>query len=232
MKNKNAICVVSIGRDHLLQYSLPTIEHYGKKYNADVRVIKDSKWNFDKRNGYNYLTFEKYQAGDVLEEYERVLRLDSDVIVSPSAPNLFDTDPNIIYATREDVLDRRYDRLKQIHLVKQAMGNIPEWNDFYINGGVVLASKKHKEIYTIKKEEVEEIYSKNLGPFKEQTFLNWRIRKNKFPVCDLGPRFNRMSMFKNVIKKEDAFIIHYAGSQLGKEEDMKNDFEKYFRGSL
>jgi hypothetical protein len=45
MKNKNAIFVVSVGDDSKLNYSLPTFNSYADKVNADVILIRDSKYN-------------------------------------------------------------------------------------------------------------------------------------------------------------------------------------------
>ena len=147
MKNKNAILVVSIGDDSKLKYSLPTFNLYADKVNADVVLIKESKYNLKGKfsGGYNYLTFEKNQIFDYLDKYERILRLDNDVLITPKAPNYFELDPSFIYVSREDVGSRRPHRLNEITNIKKALGDIPTWNDLYFNSGVMLVSTEHKK---------------------------------------------------------------------------------------
>ncbi|MFW5847698.1 MAG: glycosyltransferase [bacterium] len=223
---KNSVIVVSIGRDEHLNISLPTIENYCNKFDINLEIIKKSKWNFKKKNGYNYMTFEKNQVYNFYEKYDKILRLDSDIIITPNCPNLFELDDNNIYGVYEDVGSRKNNRRNQIKLVKKSCGDILDWNSGYINSGVVLASKKHKEIYNIN-DKIEKIYDINLGDFKEQTLLNWKIRNYGYNIVNLGYKYNHMSMFE---KTHDlSYIIHFAGPQNGKVDKMKNVYKKFYK---
>jgi len=225
---KNCICIISIGRDHLLDMCLKSVEGYCDKFNIDLKVLKEKKINLKTSKQYNYLTFEKNQVYELYDEYDRILRLDSDILIKPNTPNLFLLKSDYIYASREDVYSRRMSRLSEIKLIKSELGDIPSWNDFYFNSGVILASYQHKEIYQISEQDKKIIESKNLGSFKEQNFLNWRCRINNFKIRDLGPKYNRTRIYDNIISKEESYILHYAGPQKGKREKMLSDYEKFF----
>ena len=107
---KNLIFIVSIGRDNYLKYCLPSVKVYCKKYNIDLKVISTPFYNIPYSFEYNYNTFEKNQVYNHIEGYDRILRLDSDIIINPNAPNFFELDPNNIYVTYEDVGPRKIER--------------------------------------------------------------------------------------------------------------------------
>lgn len=223
---KNSIVLISINRDKYLKYSLPTVEKYCDKHNIGLELITKPKWGFENKNGYNYLTFEKNQTYDFFDKYDRILRLDSDVIITPNCPNLFEnTDFDYIYVVFEDVGSRLNNRRKQMKLIQKTMGNINGWNSGYFNSGVVLSSKKHAEMYNIEKIQ-HKIYKLNLGLFKEQTLLNWNVRNLGFEIKNLGFEYNHMSMFGNDYNKSK--IIHFAGSQNSKEEKIKKIYNKFY----
>lgn len=224
---KNLIFIVSIGRDEYLQYCKPSVENYCKKFNIDLKIITTPKYNLPVTNEYNYNTFEKNQVYNHIEGYDRILRLDSDVIISPNAPNFFDSDPNNIYVTYEDVGTRKSTRLQQIQLSKHSLGNVEGWDEGYFNSGVVLFSSHHKEIFNLNLTDLQ----KPLGAFKEQTYLNWQCRKHGFNVVNLGKDFNHTRIFEEPwcgSNRLEAGIIHYAGPQDTKEQKMKTDYEYFF----
>lgn len=228
---KNALVIVSIGRDEYLKYSLPTFEKYCKKNNLELEIIKNNKWNLENKkeskHNYNYINFAKNQVYDCFDKYDRILRLDSDIIISPNCPNIFKiTNENYIYGVREDVGSHKKVVNKQIEIVKKSCGDIPNWNEGYINGGVVLTSKKHKEIFNIK-DIIKNIYDIELGGMKEQTYLNWRIKKLGFEINYLDYKFNHVGIFPSNYDK--SYIIHFAGRQDGKVKKLRNMYNKLYK---
>jgi len=225
----NAVVVVNIGRAHLMRWALPSISAYCSRTGARFHPINEPRWSLGTHQGYNYGTFEKFQVYELFDTYERILRLDADVIVSPTCPNLFETDPHKVYAVREDRFSRKASRLKQMKLVQQTLGTLPEWTSGYVNSGVVLASREHRRAFRLRN--AKKVLRMNLGEFKEQTMLNWRLRYLGFRVVDLGPAFNHMSMFDEHADREKAHILHYAGAHGPKAEAMRRDYTRLFGGS-
>jgi len=225
---KNCICLISIGREEIFEYSYPTIKSYANKVDADLIVINKKKYNIDKKDNYNYLTFEKNQIYDLFDKYDRILRLDSDIIIKENCPNLFDNPVGKFYCVFEDVGIKESQRRNEIKLIKTQLGQIPNWSKGYFNSGVILCDKEHKEIFDI---DIEVIQKNSLGSFKEQNYLNWLVRNKGLEIIDLGHKYNHMGFFTSHFKlnKDDSYILHYAGKQNIKPQDMKNDLKKYFK---
>ena len=241
----NAVVIISCGRDQMLELTLPSVIKYCETHNFNLEVIREPIYNFGERGGYNYGTFEKFQCFNLFEKYDRILRLDADIIVTPSAPNIFEFVPNEnIGVVNEDVGRRQRDRRKQIENIKTDMGglftniempkHIKEWKTGYFNSGVVVASKEHALVFKLNRGIfVRRFLShpKKLGPFKEQTLLNWRVRLADIPLTPLCYKFNHMSMFTEMGKDpKNSWFIHYAGPQHGKIKKIKKGVE-YFYGS-
>lgn len=229
--NNNAIIIISIGRDHHLKWCLPYAKYYCNKHNIDLVVVTESPWQFKQTNKYNYNTFQKYLVYDYFDQYDRILRLDSDIIINPHSPNFFDNPKGNIYVSFEDVGSRKLDRHRQLQNVQKELGKVKNWTEGYFNSGVILCDKKHKSIFKI---DIDSIYNFDLGPYKEQTMLNWKVRHAQFPIVNLGSSFNFTRMFEespfNLDRKKEAHIIHYAGPQQEKVDKMYSDFkffEKY-----
>lgn len=224
--NTKAIFVVNINRDLDFKYCLPSLQIYSQKTNADLIVIDKPKYNFNIKGNYNYSTFEKNQIYTFLDKYERILRVDSDVIITPNAPDYFEFDPSYFYVSREDVGSRKNNRLNEIKVIQSSLGVIPGWSDFYFNSGVVLASNIHKEAFNISRID----FSKNLGQFKEQNVLNWNVNNLNFKLKDLGKDFNHTRIFEESEFNSNRLasnIIHYAG-QRKRENRMEKDYFKLF----
>ena len=215
----NAVVVIGIGRDQVLDLSMQTVERYCEKYSLPLEVIKKAKYGYENRPHYRYINFEKNQVYDLLGKYDRILRLDSDVLITASCPDIFEEFPEDCFtAVPEDVGDRKTDREHQMEIAQEELG-LTLW-DRYFNSGVVLASKQHKEAFNIQE---YNLYNKYLGDYKEQTLLNWRVANLKYKTYWASHKYNHLSMFSEDIR--NSYIIHYAGGQAEKPSKMKNDLE-------
>jgi hypothetical protein len=70
----------------------------------------------------------------------------------------------------------------------------------YFNTGVFLVSKKLRTIFSLGDD-----YFRN---FFEQTYLNYKLMKNKISIKELDVKFNCMLCAHN---KNEGYFIHYAG---------------------
>lgn len=172
----------------------------------------------DTADGYNYRTFNKFDLSELFTIYDRVLRLDVDTIVLPSCPDLFQLPAGRVYCSFEDLGSRRESRLEEIERAKQVLGDVPNWGSGYFNSGVLLVDAAHQQMFQVNvgSKELAE-----LGPFKEQTLLNWNARKCGYSIQDLGPKFNRTRAVKDVCPVSDAWILHFAGPQKWKSWKMR-----------
>ena len=223
----NAIVTLAIGSfaNSLLDISGPLFSEYSRKIGADYIVIKDEKFA---NLGLNMPSIEKFQLYEILEQYNRIIYLDADIILSPHLNNLFDVVP---YDMIGAVYDNRFnipqfsedDEHENAHLqdmidIQNILGNI-NWIDGYINTGVLVCSDIHRDIF--KNPYLQIGLSRQ---YYEQTLLNYNIYKLQYPVFPLDRKYNGMIINGftcedvNYVSpcypgqnKKDALIMHFAG---------------------
>ncbi len=229
--SEHAVCVTGVNMDEELELTLPFVKKYCTKYDLDLITIDTPELNVTGKKKYNYLKFEKNQVYNYFDQYNRILRLDADLLISPQCPNVFDIVPqDEIGGVFEDVGSRLKNRRnKQIRAIKKVFGDLENWESGYVNAGVLVVSSQHRELFQIDSY-VREVLRKNrLGAFQEQNILNWKIRKTGFRIRDLGYKFNHMSMFSEPWhgnkSKYDSFILHIAGGHKKSYRKLKKDAE-------
>ena len=163
----------------------------------------------------------------------QILVLDSDLLILKSCPNLFEiVHAGTVGTIYEDVGSRQADRRSRIKKVQTAFGDVG-WTEGYINTGVAIFSKEHKELF---KHDSNTKLWLDLG--YDDVFLGWRIHKMGIPVFTLDFTFNHMSMFSEewngFANRADSHIVHYAGNgfyfNVDKVEQIKQDkltFKRY-----
>lgn len=225
--SKTVIFTIAINDLPYFRYTIPTIEKYAKRIGCDFICIKEPKIN------YNNIYFEKFYLLELLEKYERVLYLDGDVIISPTAKNIFETCPyeNIFYAFNENgegVMDRDM-------FIEPLLRYRLNWEEIngkfrYFNAGVLLISspqKKYLEDY-IELSKIKHVLDWNT----DQTLFNYLVSINEIPFESLDYSFNRMFMGNsdNDCERLKANFIHYAGEDIFSKGDklktIKHDYEK------
>ena len=73
--------------EELYEYSVKSVKQYAKKYNLNYKLVTDQKIN------WIHPTFERFDLffnDQWWKDYTHILYLDTDVIVWPKAPNVFD----------------------------------------------------------------------------------------------------------------------------------------------
>ena len=181
-----------------------SLKKYAKKCDADFKVLDDSTCS----ESVAYLMYRILKIYDLFEDYDRILHLDSDMLVKNNCPNLFDIVPvSAIGCVYEDKGSRKEDRRNRIKRVQQERKDVG-WTKGYLNAAVTLFSKMHRNIFNL---EFDKVW-KDIG--YEGVELGYQIHKNGYEIHELPCEFNFMSMFaESWCKKDkfDAFILHYAG---------------------
>ncbi len=180
---------------------------YAKQWGCDFIVLdKKEEWMTD----YELAHYRIFEVRDILEHYERVLVIDSDIVIMPGCPNPFDIVPEDRIGTIfEDVGSREKHRQTVIQGI-QAIHGYVGWNNGYINTGFFVVSRKHKDIF-------QRINGKLWTGFGyDDALIGWNIHKYEFKFCELPFQFNHMSMFSEPwngnANRFDSWIIHYAGA--------------------
>lgn len=201
LKNKNLVLTIAIGDYYgsLAEISHSTLKEYAKKINADFLNISEVKISQTTPH------WEKFIISDLLKQYERILYLDTDLIVRLDTPNLFDEVP---YFDLGMFNEGPYTEDRTIAFQQTCYDygvSCPEWDGKYYNSGVMVISRAHKDIF--KKPEEEKFN------FYEQTYINMKIAMTQTPIHSLQYWFNRMSCMDPYIgeNRHASYIIHYAG---------------------
>ncbi len=215
----NAIVTIAIGETYeaIARMTHPSLKAYAERVGAEFVVI-DERLVSETTPHY-----EKFQLRDLLNRYERIIYLDTDIIVREDCPNLFDVvKPNMIGLFDEG---RIMDRTAAMRLICMEMQEeIKKWQGEYYNTGVMVISRIHKDLF--KKPE------KETNNFYEQSYLNLRIIKDEYKVHSLDYRFNRMNCMDAETGEHrlKSFVVHYAGVLNGLDRLIPEDLGRWQSG--
>uniref|UniRef100_A0A6M3JY11 Putative glycosyltransferase n=1 Tax=viral metagenome TaxID=1070528 RepID=A0A6M3JY11_9ZZZZ len=189
-------------QDEIVKITHPNLKWYAKKCGADFEILTDSKGLY-----HHYKILCLYELFD---KYDRILSLDSDILIMKDCPSLFRVVPKDKIGTIfEDVGSRKEHRRELIREVQDQFGDVG-WTENYINTGVAIFSKQHKDIFEPKTE--DEVWN---GFGYDDIHLGHQIHKYGHEIYQLPYKYNHMSLFSekfNGFKSRfTAYIVHYAG---------------------
>lgn len=219
--------------EEIKDISHPIIAHFAKKWKADFIELSENINTGDELAKRHYRILE---LKDVLDDYDRVLCIDSDVIISPKCMNLFSLVPEgKIGSIYEDKGSRKIDRQLRIAKAQKKWGNVG-WYSGYINTGVFVVSKHHQDIFDY----IDGELWNDLG--YDDVHLGYQIHRKGYEIEELHFRYNHMTMFSEPwndrAHRFNSFIVHYAGRGIfpgevfkDRVENMRHDKE-YFWDSI
>ena len=204
----------------------PIFRKYAEKITVDFLVLYENL-NVPEAGGgiklgvYQYRIMRHY---DLHEHYDRILSFDTDLILSPNCPNLFEYVPyDHIASVYEDKGTRKTQRVQCMLNAQRQFGNI-NWDSDYINTGVFLTSKCHRDIYRT----INGKYFTDWGT--DDIHIGYLIKKLGYKVKELPYQFNHMTMFSEQWNgspdRFDSHIIHYAGRGIFEEGKAINKLEQ------
>lgn len=186
--------------------TFPLIKNYASKTNSKFIILSHEPpvMSGDKRPHYRIT-----EVRNILNDFDRVLNLDCDMLINPNCPNIFDIVPeDMIGSIYEDKGSRAADRKSRILNIQKHWGDV-NWSTGYTNAGTFLVSKMHKDIFLPHNGE----YWLEWG--SADLHLSYNIHKLGFKIFELEYKWNHMTMFSepwnNFANRFEANIIHYAG---------------------
>jgi len=209
----------------MTDFTHPMIKRYAERCNAEFTILSGNTY----QRNYNGAVHNHYRILDLynlLNKYDRILSLDSDILIQKTCPNIFDEVPEEKIGTiYEDKGSREKFRRSLITSIQEKRGDIG-WTEGYINTGVFIVSKCHKSIFKV---DLDNLW---LDFGQDDVELGYQINKLKFPIHELPFQYNHMSMFSEVFNnyasRFDSYIVHYAGnghsSIIPKQEHMIQDY--------
>jgi lipopolysaccharide biosynthesis glycosyltransferase len=196
-ESKKLVLTMAHGYDYLeiAKITHPFIKDYALKCEADFLCIDKQKIS------KSSMHWEKFQIYDLLNTYDRILWLDTDLLIREDTPDLFKEVP---YDSFGIFNEKHYlaDQLMKDIFKKHDMSVPEDWDGSYYNTGVMILSKQHKFIF---EQPVFECNSR----FYEQCYLNMIIAKagRNLKIYPLSPALNCI-LYRDHRK---SFIMHYAG---------------------
>ena len=200
--NKNLILTLCMGNifDKMAEITHPRFIQYANNINADFKVISEST--------NSTMAWEKCQIYDLLNNYDRILYIDTDIVIRKDSPNLFEIVPSECFGAWSE----SNGCLLEIH--NTAMNTIFEkynvtpidWKHNYFNSGVMVVSKTHKDLFIAP--EVKHDY------FYEQTYFNMRLAQLNYKFFNLSTKFNQWSGPLETVEQiitRDAYFYHFYG---------------------
>ncbi|MCC5788788.1 MAG: hypothetical protein JJT75_04080 [Opitutales bacterium] len=204
-----AIVTLNIGNRKEALFSEPFFHRYCARYGLDFVVINEKRFKLNPNRWKPRLGihFEKFQLLELFDDYDRIAYLDSDILIHPKAPDIFEqVDEATIGCVFEDVGKDAWKREEEWDKVQALLGKLPEVHR-YFNSGVMVLSKWHKRLFDL-----------NLGipsgRWLDQTFLNYHSRKLNLPVKEISPQFNFLPVFPGWHDSKvrlSQYFVHYAG---------------------
>jgi hypothetical protein len=175
----------------------PFLKRYAKKCGADFKVLSDY-------SKYKYPHYLKCDIRELLKQYDRILYIDTDVLVRPDSPNLFDIVPEDSFGIfNEGRFTERTIGFEKYLLHKNI--NPKNWNKCYYNTGVFVCSKQHERVFKLPNTFDCHFY--------EQSYLNMNLLLEGTKIFSLPYDFNRMTCLEPFVGKHrlGSYFVHYAG---------------------
>lgn len=193
------VCMGSFA-EQMAEISHPRLHAYATRIGAEFVVLRTAPVDCP--------FYARYQIHGLLNDYERVISIDSDMLVAGDCPDLFKLVP-------EDHLGafvegRYHDRQPYIDKIQARYGDIG-WRNFYFNAGLLVVSRGQREIYNFDHGRYDG------DEFTDQTQINFNVQKLGIKVFDVGRQFNYFAAVvdHNRLRRSpgrfSANIIHYAG---------------------
>jgi Glycosyltransferase family 9 (heptosyltransferase) len=208
---KTALLTIASG-DYFQQMAAithPTIKAYADKIGAEFIVWSDV-------SGYTVPQYKKMEMGGLLDSYDRLVYIDTDILVREDAPDILAIVPPDELGLLEEgqYFDRRQ---TTIQFMTQVGFNPAQWDGKYYNTGVLVCSRCHQPLFVNPPVQ--------WNHFGEQTWFNTVISSRKAKVFSLPYRLNRMMTLNSHYGEDrlDSWFLHYAGvhSWFGPENALK-----------
>jgi hypothetical protein len=220
---------LAIGLSAAERASHGVFQSYARKHGLAFEVINTPRFRirpnwFIKRRVWYHI--EKFQLFEALERYERIIFLDSDILIQPSCPNLFNLVPEgrlgIVY---DDTGPDAWKRTEELEKLGTRLGSISESRNRYFNSGVMVMDQSLKSLFEMRRKDFIS------GRWPEQTLLNYRVLRHNIPVVELAEQYNFMPHMPGWASQENrlgANVIHYAGQS--SKVQMAEDFPHVEQG--
>ena len=208
---RRAVVTLNIGNREEAVVSKPFFYRYCQRHDLHFIVIHERRFNLtpNPRRPRLGIHLEKFQIKELFDHYDRIAYLDSDILIHPEAPDLFEqVDADEIGCVFENIGPDAWKRDEEWQKAEALLGPLPG-NPSYFNAGVMVFGRAHRDLFNLK-------LGIPGGRWPDQTFLNYHSRKLAMPVKGLSEKFNFLPLFpgwEDAAVRVQQYFVHYAGRQ-------------------
>ncbi len=218
---KTLVLTIAIGEYYrkMGEITHPLMRTYARRISAEFKVITEKKVS------QTTVHWEKFQIKELLDTYDRILFLDTDIIVRGDCPDLFELVPEESLGAFDESTYYTDARARMKTTADSYASDLSLWDGRYFNTGVMVISRIHKKVFEKPEHEVENFY--------EQSYLNLAFVRERILMHPLDFRFNRMHPMNQHTGEPrlSSYIVHYAGYTAPEPEMVfayiQNDIERW-----
>lgn len=223
---KNIIFLINIEHDKKFQgggntlkgafeWSSKSWKHYADKYNCELFVLDQPLFDIEymKPNWFKMYILDVLEANDI--DYDQVMYVDYDTIVTPNAPNIFElTNYNFTAVRNYGDVDWILRSIENYSKFIFGSFTFPYYN--YFNSGVMVFNKKHKPLF----HNLQSFYKENRDKLiwmqntfcvgNDQPVFNFFVNKdipNDYKI--LGYEWNMQDMMRFEVLNDDMLHTRY-----------------------
>lgn len=146
-KKDNLIIAVASGEDYKkeAQITVPLMKDYANRVDAELIVLDGNDYP-------EYPMLNKWRIHPYIKRWKRTLYLDLDVIISPNAPNIFDSPASqvALYDEYDDVLHNELNWIDRLSREISTIQGYPRKDRTWMaNGGVLLFPQWAADMYSL-----------------------------------------------------------------------------------
>jgi lipopolysaccharide biosynthesis glycosyltransferase len=202
----------------------PILKEYADKCGADFMVLDQEPPVMSWDNRPHFRIMKHYELH---ETYDRIVQLDTDILINKNAPNIFEIVPeDKIGCVFEDWgrEQRIKDRRGMMEDIQKEWDDIG-WKDKYIQTGVFLTSKIHRDIFQPYKGEYW------IGHGSDDLHLGYMIKYLNYDIFELSYHYNHTGTYSESWNgspnRLDSHFLHYSGSE-GIKREILIDYERMY----
>lgn len=213
---RGALVTLTIGPlyERLARLTHPYFRRYAARHNLSFVVITQP---FIEGAPH----FQKLACHDILGDHERLIFVDTDVLIAPDAPNLLDIVPPDRFGAYAVSRHTPFHD-EAVLLIQDSLRDIG-WGHEYFNSGVMVVSRGHQCIFDPSDPDLAEWTAvcarhPEKMTFSDQTYLNFKVQEQGIPFFDVGYRFNHSLGPGRSAERFGSHFIHCKGHRRGAKE--------------
>lgn len=221
----------------MFDITIPYMRDYCSRHDIDF-ILVDDMYRKDEHPCYM-----KQFINTLWWRYDRVCYVDSDVLIMPHAPNIFDYTPHdkcsafreVSYSDRPEEIARRnqmsfdyislYAEAYNAAMREMGYDEVPlpdNLGEYYYNAGIFVCTKETCP-HVVPVGGVMQLPTSN---HYDQNYFNMMIIKHQIPMYDFGYRWNRRrgAHVAESLNPLDSYFVHYLGR--GQKDKLPMDIKK------